>query len=58
MNRQELLDYYDTIAETVDDSILDEADEMFNIGEEDGCTMCIPEDYYIWVAKTHLNSVG
>ena len=55
MTDQELLNFYDTIAETVDDEILDEADEMFNIGDGPGLTMSIPENYYIWVAKEHLD---
>tara|TARA_R110002012_G_scaffold164285_2_gene326700 strand:+ start:532 stop:705 length:174 start_codon:yes stop_codon:yes gene_type:complete len=54
MTDQELLNLYDTIAETVDDEILDEADELFHIGVGPGETMSVPETYYVWVAKTHL----
>ena len=54
---KEWLDYYDTIAEEVDDEILDQADEKFNIGIDDGQGLDIPEDYYIFVAKTHFMSV-
>ncbi len=56
MTNQEYLDYYDTIAEEVDDEILDEADELFNIGDGVGQTMSIPEAYYIWVATQHKNT--
>ena len=31
MTNEELLDIYDSIAEEIDDEILDEADELFNI---------------------------
>ena len=51
MTDTELLALYDTIAEEVDDEILDEADELFDISETN---MSIPESYYIWVARTHL----
>ena len=57
MTDQEYLEYYDTIAEEVDDSILDDADEVFNIGIEEGQTMDIPVTYYIWVAKRHLSVI-
>jgi len=57
MTDQEYLDYYDTIAEEVDDEILDDADDMFNIGIEEGQTMDIPVTYYIWVAKRHLSVI-
>jgi len=43
----ELLDYYDTIAESVPDGILDIADDIFNITDDDD----IPEEYYVWVAR-------
>ena len=55
MTDTELLDLYDEISETVDDEILDEADELFNIDENN---LCIPETYYIWVAKKHLEING
>ena len=54
MTDKEYLDYYDTIAEEVDDEILDEADELFDIGLEPGQTMDIPVTYYIFVAKRAL----
>jgi len=43
----ELLDYYDSIAESVPDAILDIADDIFNITDDDD----IPEEYYVWVAR-------
>ena len=49
---------YDKWAEHIHDDILDEADEKFNIGNETGQTMSIPDEYYIWVAQrwiTRLN---
>ena len=54
MTDTELLALYDEIAEFVDDEILDEADELFNIDENN---LTIPETYYIWVAKKHLEQV-
>ena len=57
MTDTELLALYDTIAEEVDDQILDDADDLFNIGEEPGCTLDIPEAYYIYVAKAHLKTL-
>ena len=51
MTDTELLALYDEIAEFVDDEILDEADELFNIDENN---LTIPETYYIWVAKKYL----
>ena len=57
MTDKEYLDYYDTIAEEVDDEILDEADEMFDIGLEPGQTMDIPVTYYIFVAKRSLGVI-
>ena len=50
MTDNDLLNLYDTIAETIDDEILDEADELFGIdGEEEPS-----DEYFIWCAKTHL----
>ena len=50
MTDKELLNYYDEIAEDVDDEILDEADEKFAI-DSDTPGALIPEEYYIFVAK-------
>ena len=50
MTDQELLDLYDEIAETVDDEILDEADELFGIDDEEEPS----DEYFIWVAKKHI----
>lgn len=47
------LAYYDTVAEEIDDGILDEADEQFGIGISEGETLVIPDAYYIWVAQKH-----
>lgn len=47
------LDYYDCIAEKIDDDILDDADEKFNIGISIGQTMDIPDDYYIYCAQVY-----
>ena len=52
------LKYYDNIAETVDDEILDLADEKFNIGIDEGQGLDIPEAYYIWVAQKHHSLVS
>ena len=50
MTDNELLNLYDTIAETIDDEILDEADELFGVdGEEEPS-----DEYFIWCAKAHL----
>ena len=50
MTDNELLSLYDTIAEEIDDEILDEADELFGVdGEEEPS-----DEYFIWCAKTHL----
>jgi len=58
MTDQEYLNYYDTIAEEVDDGILDEADELFNIGVDEGQGLSIPDAYYIFVAKRHQNTTS
>ena len=55
MTNEELLDIYDSIAEEIDDEILDEADELFNISETN---MSIPDEYFIWCAKTHLEKAS
>ena len=55
MTNEELLDIYDSIAEEIDDEILDEADELFNISETN---MNIPDEYFIWCAKTHLEKAS
>jgi hypothetical protein len=43
------LEYYDTIAEEIDDDILDDADEKFSIGQ----SMDIPDEYYIYCAQVY-----
>ena len=53
MTDNELLSLYDSIAPEVADEILDEADELFSI-DSDTPGALIPDEYYIWVAKTHL----
>ena len=55
MTDNELLNLYDDIAEEIDDEILDEADELFNISETN---MSIPDEYFIWCAKTHLEKAS
>ena len=52
MTDTELLALYDEIAEYVDDEILDEADELFEIDEDTD----IPDEYYIFIAKKHLET--
>ena len=49
---------YDKWAEHIHDDILDEADEKFNIGDEPGQTMSIPDEYYIWVAQTWITRLN
>ena len=44
---QEILDYYDQRALDVPDEILDIADQIFNIGDDDD----IPEAYYVWIGR-------
>ena len=49
---------YDKWAEHIHDDILEEADEIYNIGHGPTETMVIPDAYYIWVAQrwiTRLN---
>ena len=53
MTDNELLNLYDDIAPDVADEILDEADELFFI-DSDTPGALIPDEYFIWVAKTHL----
>ena len=43
------LELYDTIAEDIDDDILDDADEKFNITEG----TVVPDDYYIYCAQVY-----
>ena len=43
----ELLDYYDKMADRIPDAILDIADDIFNISDDDD----IPEEYYVWIAR-------
>ena len=50
MTDNELLNLYDTIAETIDDEILDEADELFGVDDEEEPS----DEYFIWCAKAHL----
>ena len=57
MTDNELLNLYDDIAEEIDDEILDEADELFSI-ESDTPGALIPDEYYIWCAKTHLEQAS
>jgi hypothetical protein len=45
------LKYYDTIAEKIDDDILDDADERFNIGISE--SLNIPDEYYIYCAQVY-----
>ncbi len=52
------LDYYDTVAEEIDDDILDEADDLFDIGIEAGQTLEIPDEYFIWCGKTYHERVS
>ena len=52
MTDEELLTYYDEIAEVVDDEILDEADELFGIDDEEEPS----DEYFIWVAQKYLDS--
>ncbi len=54
MTNEELLDIYDDIAEEIDDEILDEADELFGIVDPQE----IPDEYFIWCAKTHLEKAS
>ena len=53
MTDNELLNLYDDIANDVDDEILDKADELFAV-DDDTPGAWIPDEYFIWVAKTHL----
>ena len=57
MTDNELLNIYDDIAEEIDDEILDEADELFSI-ESDTPGALIPDEYFIWCAKTHLEKAS
>jgi hypothetical protein len=43
------LKYYDTIAEEIDDDILDDADDKFNIS----IGVNIPDEYYIYCAQVY-----
>jgi len=52
------LAYYDEVAEIIDDEILDQCDELFNIGISDGETLELPEAYFITAAKKHKAQVG
>ena len=51
MTNEEWLAEYDKWAGDIPDDILDEADERFNIGEEPGQTMSVPDEYYVWAIQ-------
>jgi hypothetical protein len=52
------LAYYDEIAEVIDDEILDQCDELFNIGISTGQSLDLPDEYFITAAKKHKAQVG
>ena len=53
------LAYYDEVAEVIDDEILDECDEMFNIDVDNLVTAAdLPDEYFITAAKKHKAQVG
>ena len=43
----EILDYYDSHSDEVPEAILNIADQIFNINDDDD----IPQDYYLWVGR-------
>ena len=49
-----LLSLYDEIAEEIDDEILDEADELFEIADDED----IPDEYYIWCAQKYCDKLN
>ena len=52
------LGYYDTVAEEIDDEILDEADERWCVWALDPLDPnLLPDSYYIWCAQQHYNRV-
>ena len=57
MTTEQWLAEYDKWAGDIPDEILDEADEMFNIGEEPGQTMSIPDEYYVWAIRTFAERI-
>ena len=57
MTTEQWLQEYDKWAGDIDDDILDEADERFNIGEEPGQTMSIPDEYYVWAIRTFAERI-
>jgi hypothetical protein len=52
MTGQNWLDYYDQIAEIIDDEILDELDEEFGFDEENPS---VPDSYFIKAAQRHYH---
>ena len=47
------LEYYDTIAEEIDDDILDQVDEMYNVDLLVAVDITLPDAYYITAAKLY-----
>lgn len=43
------LDYYDQNAINIPDSMLDDADDIFQIDDNDD----IPQGYYLWLARNY-----
>ena len=52
------LAYYDEIAEEIDDDILDQVDEMFNVDLLIAVDVALPDAYYITAAKFYKGRHG
>ena len=48
-----LLEFYDECAEFIPDEILDEADELFGVDDEEEP----PEEYYVWCARKYMEVI-
>ena len=55
MTDQQWLDYYDQIAEIIDDEILDLMDDKYDISENN---LSLPDQYFIDAAKMYANGYG
>jgi hypothetical protein len=55
MTDQQWLDYYDQIAEIIDDEILDLMDDKYDISENN---LSLPDQYFIDSAKMYANGYG
>ena len=50
------LEFYNRVAEDIDDDILDEADELFGLDDlEEVDSDDIPDEYYIYCASTYYS---